>query len=75
MNSQKPEDREEGLVTQGSERCSFFVKLPAHSVKLPGNDLLFDRVPLDPAHRTGLAGHAPVKIPRKQRPLSPLLFL
>jgi len=37
------------------------VKLPAHSAGLPGNDLLFDIVPLDPAHRAGLAGHAPVK--------------
>jgi hypothetical protein len=63
MNSQKPEDREEGLVTQGSERRSFFVKLPAQSAGLPGNDLLFDMVPLDPAYRAGLAGHAPVKIP------------
>ena len=63
------------MATQGSERCSFFVKLPAHSAGLPGNDLLFGRVPLDSAHRAGLAGHAPVKIPRKQRPFSPLLFL
>jgi hypothetical protein len=38
------------------------VKLPAHSAELPGNDLLFNTVPLDPAHRAGLAGHAPVKM-------------
>jgi hypothetical protein len=36
------------------------VKLPAHSAGLPGNDLLFNIAPLDPAHRAGLAGHAPV---------------
>ena len=36
------------------------MKLPAPSAGLPGNDLLFNRVPLDPAHRAGLAGHAPV---------------
>ena len=36
------------------------VKLPAHSAGLPGNDLLFNIVPLDPAHRAGFAGHAPV---------------
>jgi len=36
------------------------VKLPAHSAGLPGNDLLFDIVPLHPTHRAGLAGHAPV---------------
>jgi len=34
------------------------VKLTAHSAGLPGNDLLFDIVPLDPTHRAGLAGHA-----------------
>ena len=38
-----------------------YMKLPAHSAVLPGNDLLFDIVPLDLAHRAGLAGHAPVK--------------
>jgi hypothetical protein len=37
------------------------MKLLAHSAGLPGNDLLFSIVPLDPAHRAGLAGHAPVK--------------
>ena len=36
------------------------MKLAAHSAGLPGNDLLFDIVPLDPAQRAGLAGHAPV---------------
>jgi len=36
------------------------VKLPADSAGLPGNDLLFNIVPFDPAHRAGLAGHAPV---------------
>jgi hypothetical protein len=43
------------------------MKLPAHSAELPGNDLLFNIVPLDPAHRAGLAGHAPVK---KEKPTS-----
>jgi hypothetical protein len=36
------------------------MKLTARSAGLPGNDLLFDTVPLDPAQRAGLAGHAPV---------------
>ena len=40
------------------------LKLPAlptaGSAGLPGNDLLLIVVPLDPAHRAGLAGHAPV---------------
>jgi hypothetical protein len=39
-------------------------RLPAvgrHSAGLPGNDSLFNIVPLDPAHRAGLAGHAPAK--------------
>jgi len=46
----------------------FCVKLPAHSAGLPGNDLLFKSVPLDPAHWAGLAGHAPVTlIPQKLR--------
>ena len=36
------------------------MKLPAHSAGLPGNDLLLNIVSLDPAHRAGLAGHAPV---------------
>ena len=40
---------------------SRLVKLPAHSAALPGNDLLFNIVPLDPAHRAELAGHTPVK--------------
>jgi hypothetical protein len=36
------------------------VNLPVHSAGLPGNDFLFSIVPLDPALRAGLAGHAPV---------------
>jgi len=50
----------------------FCVKLPAHSVGLPGNDLLFNSVPLDPAHWAGLAGHAAVTlIPQKVRLYTP----
>jgi hypothetical protein len=33
----------------------------AGSAGFPGNDSLFNIVPLDPAHRAGLAGHPPVK--------------
>ena len=32
------------------------VKLPAHSAGLPGNDLLFNIVPLDPAQKGGACG-------------------
>jgi hypothetical protein len=32
------------------------MKLAARSAGLPGNNLLFDPVPLDPAQRAGLAG-------------------
>jgi hypothetical protein len=37
------------------------VKLPAHRAGLPGNEILFFIVPLDPAYKAGLAGHLPVK--------------
>jgi len=37
------------------------VKLSAHSAGLPGNDLLFNIVPLNPAYKAGLKGHAPAK--------------
>ena len=36
-----------------------FVKLPAHRAGLPGNEISFLFVPLDPAYKTGLAGHLP----------------
>jgi len=37
------------------------VKLPAHRAGLPGNEISFLIVPLDPAYEAGLAGHLPVK--------------
>ena len=37
------------------------LKLPGHRPGLPGKVTLFYIVPLDPAHRAGLAGHAPAK--------------
>jgi hypothetical protein len=37
------------------------VKLPAHRAGLPGNEISFLIVPLDPAYKVGLAGHLPVK--------------
>jgi len=37
-----------------------FVKLPAHRAGLPGNEISFLFVPLDPAYKAGLAGHLPV---------------
>jgi hypothetical protein len=42
-----------------SDRISF-VKLPAHRAGLPGNEISFLIVPLDPAYKAGLAGHLPV---------------
>ena len=40
-------------------RC-ISVKLPAHRAGLPGNEISFSIVPLDPAYKAGLAGHLPV---------------
>jgi hypothetical protein len=37
------------------------VKLSAHRAGLPGNEISFLFVPLDPAYKAGLAGHLPVK--------------
>jgi hypothetical protein len=37
------------------------VKLHAHRAGLPGNEISFLFVPLDPAYKAGLAGHLPVK--------------
>jgi hypothetical protein len=37
------------------------VKLPAHRAGLPGNEISFLFVPLDPAYKAGPAGHLPVK--------------
>ena len=37
------------------------VKFPAHRAGLPGKDISFLFVPLDPAYKAGLAGHLPVK--------------
>jgi hypothetical protein len=37
------------------------VKLPAHRAGLPGYEISFFIVPLDPTHKAGLAGHLPVK--------------
>ncbi len=37
------------------------MKLPGHRPGLPGKVISFHIVPLDPAHRAGLAGHVPVK--------------
>jgi hypothetical protein len=36
------------------------VKLPAHRAGLPGKEISFLIVPLDPAYKAGLAGHLPV---------------
>jgi len=36
------------------------LKLPAHRAGLPGNEISFLIVPLDPAYKAGLAGHLPV---------------
>jgi len=34
------------------------VKLPAHRAGLPGNEISFLFVPLDPAYKAGLAGRS-----------------
>ena len=39
------------------------VKLPAHRAGLPGKELFFYIVPLDPAYKAGLAGALPVEKP------------
>jgi hypothetical protein len=39
------------------------VKLPAHRTGLPGNEILFHIVPLDPAYKAGLTGHLPANYP------------
>jgi hypothetical protein len=39
------------------------VKLPAHRAGLPGKEISFLIVPLDPAYKAGLAGHLPVSAP------------
>jgi hypothetical protein len=36
------------------------VKLPAYKAGLPGNEISFFIVPLDPAYKAGLAVHLPV---------------
>ena len=38
------------------------MKLPAHRTGLPGNEISFLIVPLDPAYKGGLAGHLPVNL-------------
>jgi len=43
------------------------VKLPAHRGRLPGNEISFFIVPLDPANKAGLAGHLPVKFAKSGR--------
>jgi hypothetical protein len=39
-----------------------YVKLPTHRAGLPGNEISFLIVPLDPPYKAGFAGHLPVKI-------------
>ena len=36
------------------------MKFPAHRAGLPGKEISFLIVPLDPAYKAGLAGHLPV---------------
>jgi len=40
---------------------NLIVKLPAHRAGLPGKEISLLIVPLDPAYKTGLAGHLPAK--------------
>jgi hypothetical protein len=47
--------------TNSTGRCHYYqkkrVKLPAHRAGLPGREMSFLIVPLDPAYKAGLAGH------------------
>jgi hypothetical protein len=47
----------------GIPRCEVrqCVKLPANRAGLPGNEISFLIVPLDPAYKAGLTGHLPVQ--------------
>jgi hypothetical protein len=49
-----------------SQNPNIVVKLPADSVELPGNDLLFYVVPLSPTYKVGLTEQSPVNSPRVQ---------
>jgi len=42
------------------------VKLPVHRAGLPGNEISFLIVPLDPTYKAGLAGHLPAKYPEEK---------
>jgi hypothetical protein len=44
---------------------SVIVKLSAHRAGLPGKEISFLIVPLDPAYKAGLAGHLPAKAIQK----------
>jgi len=48
---------------QGTSPCKdeIFLGKPLYRTGLPGNELSFHIVPLDPAYKAGLAGHLPVK--------------
>ncbi len=49
------------LMSRLSKRSNdVIVKLPAHRAGLPGNEISFLIVPLDPAYKAGLAGHLQV---------------
>ena len=62
--------------SQPQQKMTFFVlflksflevKLPALRARLPGNELSFLIVPLDPAYKAGLAGHIAGLIDRFDR--------
>jgi len=58
-------------ISSGLRICDFsspYVNLPAHRVGLPGNEISFFIVPLDPAYKAGLAGHLPVTLPCPRYP-------
>jgi len=44
-----------------SYESKVIVKLPAQRAGLPGNEISFLIVPLDPAYKAGVAGHLPAK--------------
>jgi hypothetical protein len=51
------------LVNTGStEERVDHVKLPAHRAGLPGNEISFLIVPLDPDYKAALSGHLPARL-------------
>jgi hypothetical protein len=48
------------------KQMQLHVKLPAHRAGVPGNEISFFIVPLDPTYKAGLAGHLPAEYPEEE---------